>query len=401
MMKNKIKLSALSVLSTALLATPLAFAETNAVAAGIEKALSESTVKLNFRARYEGVDQDGIDANANALTLKSRITVNTGSFQGLSAGVEVDNVTDLIDNYNSTANGATKYPAVADPTGTDVNQIFIKYSADNFSATAGRQRILHNNQRFVGGVGWRQNEQTYDGYRLQFNQKQGFSADYSYVYNVNRIFGPDGANADLHGQFHLLNTGYVINQAHKVNAYAYLLDFDTKAGLSTDTYGLSYQGNFGAVTVNAAYATQRDAGDNSQDFSANYYNFEVGTQVSSVTLLAGIESLGSDNGVGFSTPLATLHKFQGFADKFLGTPGQGVEDIYLTVKTTLNGVKLAATYHDLSSDVDGIDYGSEIDLAAAYSLNKHTSVLVKLAHYNADDHASDTDKLWLQVAANF
>ncbi len=400
-MKNNIKYTSLALLSASLLSAPLAFAEETSVASGVKKALSESTVKLSFRARYEGVDQDGIDDNASALTLKSRITANTGSFKGLSAGVEVDNVTDIIDNYNSTSNGETDYPVVADPTGTDVNQLFLKYSTENFSATAGRQRILHNNQRFVGGVGWRQNEQTYDGYRFQVKPVKGFSADYSYVYNINRIFGPDGDKADLHGQFHLLNTGYKINKEHKINAYAYLLDFDTAATSSTDTYGVSYNGNFGPVMINAAYATQSDAGDNAADFSADYYNFEVGTKVSTVTLLAGIESLGSDNGVSFSTPLATLHKFQGFADKFLGTPAQGIEDIYFTAKTKINGIKLSATYHDLSSDVDGIDYGSEIDVAAAYAFNKNYSVLVKFASFDADDYASDTDKLWVQVAANF
>lgn len=400
-MKTNIKYTSLALLSASILAAPLAFAEETSVASGVKKALSDSTVKLNFRARYEGVDEDNDLDNASALTLKSRITVNTGSFEGFSAGLEVDNVTDIIDNYNSTTNGETEYSKVVDPTGTDVNQFFLKYSTDNFSATAGRQRILHSNQRFVGGVGWRQNEQTYDGYRFQVNPAKGFSVDYSYVYNVNRIFGPDSPASDLHGQFHLLNTGYKINKDHKINAYAYLLDFDTAAGLSTDTYGMSYNGKFGPVMVNAAYATQSEAGDNTNDFSADYYNVELGTKVSSVTLLAGIESLGSDNGVGFSTPLATLHKFQGFADKFLGTPGEGVEDIYFTAKTKVNGIKLSATYHDLSSDVDGIDYGSEIDVAAAYAFNKNYSVLVKLASYSADDVGTDTDKLWVQVAAKF
>mgnify|MGYP003629639693 FL=1 len=400
-MKNKTKCASLALLATTILTAPLTFAEQTAVASGVKQALSESTVKLNFRARYEGVDQDGIDNNASALTLKSRITLNTGSFQGLSAGVEVDNVTDIIDNYNSTSNGKVNYPVVADPTGTDVNQLFLQYSADNLTATVGRQRILHNNQRFVGGVGWRQNEQTFDGYRFQVTPAKGFSVDYSYVYNINRIFGPDGAKADLHGQFHLLDTGYAVNKAHKFNAYVYLLDFDTAGASSTDTYGISYNGKFGPVIINAAYARQSDAADNATDFSADYYNLELATKVRSVTLLAGIESLGSDNGVGFSTPFATLHKFQGFTDKFLGTPGQGVKDTYLTVKTKINDIKLSATYHDLSSDVDGIDYGSEIDLVATYTINKNYDVLVKWASYHADDYASDTNKLWLQVAAQF
>ena len=231
-MKNNIKHISLAIVSASVLTAPLAFSAETSVATGVKKALSESTVKLNFRARYEGVDQDGIDDNASALTLKSRITANTGSFQGLSAGVEVDNVVDIIDNYNSTRNGETSYPVVADPTGTDVNQLFLKYQGDSITATAGRQRILHDNQRFVGGVGWRQNEQTYDGYRFQFKASDAISADYSYVYNINRIFGPRGAKADLHGQFHLLTSAFAINKDHKLKAYAYLLDFDTAAGMS-------------------------------------------------------------------------------------------------------------------------------------------------------------------------
>lgn len=400
-MKNTLKYTPLALFIASVLTAPLTFANGKVVATGVKNALSESTVKLNFRARYEGVDQDGIDDNASALTLRSRITANTGSFQGFSAGVEVDNVTDIIDNYNSTRNGETRYPVVADPKGTDVNQFFLKYKGDNITAIAGRQRILHDNQRFVGGVGWRQNEQTYDGYRVQLKANHTFSADYSYVYNINRIFGPRGDRADLHGQFHLLTSAFAINKDHKIKAYAYLLDFDTAAGISTDTYGISYSGKLSALNVTAAYATQSEAGDNTNDFSADYYNVEIGTKLDSVTLLAGVESLGSDNGVGFSTPLATLHKFQGFADKFLSTPGQGIEDIYITAKTKINGIKLSATYHDLSSDVDNIDYGSEIDIAASYTIDKNYNVLVKYASYNADDHASDTDKLWVQFVAKF
>ena len=147
----------LSLLAASVLTAPLAFAE-QPVASGITKALADSKVNVSFRARYEGVQQDGIEGNAAALTLKSRMTVKTGAFNGFSTGVEVDNVTALVNNYNSTRNGETEYPVVADPEGTDVNQAYLKYSGDKLTTIAGRQRILHNNQRFVGGVGWRQNE---------------------------------------------------------------------------------------------------------------------------------------------------------------------------------------------------------------------------------------------------
>ena len=118
-------------------------------------------------------------------------------------------------------------------------------------------------------------------------------------------------------------------------------------------------------------------------------------------MLAGYELLGSDNGVGFTTPFATLHKFQGFADKFLATPGQGIQDIYVTAVTKVSSVKLVATYHNLTSDVDGIDYGNELDLVAVYKINKSYGVLAKFAVYSADDKATDTNKLWIQATAKF
>ena len=44
--------------------------------------------------------------------------------------------------------------------------------------------------------------------------------------------------------------------------------------------------------------------------------------------MGGIEYLEGNGTIGFSTPLATLHKFQGFADVFLTTPASGITDAY-------------------------------------------------------------------------
>ncbi|MEY8215084.1 MAG: alginate export family protein [Colwellia sp.] len=396
MNKNKFTLS---LITAAILAAPSAFAA-DTFASGITEALSESKAKLSFRARYEGVDQDGIDKDGNALTIKSRFTIETGSYQNFSFGLEVDNVSALVDDYNSTANNKTNYPKVVDPEGTDVNQGYIKYANNGFSAVVGRQRILHNNQRFVGGVGWRQNEQTYDGIRAQY-QAGALSADYSYIHNINNVLDKNDS-----GEFHLANLGYKINKNHKISAFAYILDYDAlvKYKNSSSTYGALYNGKFDSVIVNASVASQSDNGDNSDNYTATYLNAELGYKVDAVTVLAGYELLGSDNGVGFKTPLATGHKFQGFADKFLSTPGEGIEDVYLTVKGAVSGVKLSATYHDFSSDVDGIDYGTEIDLVAVYEINTSYGILAKFAAYNDGDTNpayTDTNKLWVQATAKF
>ena len=370
----------------------------------IANAVRDSETKVNLRYRIESVDQDGIDEDALASTLRSRLTWKTAPINDFIVNVEIDNVTDIgADNFNSTTNGNVDYPVVADPEGTDLNQVNVQYRGENLTFTGGRQRIVHNDQRFVGGVAWRQNEQTFDAVRFVYKASENISVDYSYVFNINRIFGPnDGAQpADWHGNFHLLNTSWKLNKNHKLVAFAYLLDNEVALAASSNTFGVDYTGKLGALTAKLSYASQSDAGDNPNDYSADYYKAELGGKLGAVNLSAGIEVLGSDNGVAFSTPLATLHKFQGFADKFLGTPGNGIEDVYISAVTKFNGVKFVATYHDFSSDEGDIDYGSEIDLVAAYKFNKHTTGLLKFAAYDADQFATDTTKVWAMLSFAF
>ncbi len=398
-MKTAVNKFTLSLITTTILAAPTAFAGETEHGKGITEALSESTVKVNLRARYEGVSQDGKEDHAAAATLKSRITVNTGSYSNFSLGLEVDKVDALVDDY-ALVGTDPQYPVVADPQGTDVNQAFIKYANDSFSTVIGRQRVLHNNQRFVGSVGWRQNEQTYDGVRAQY-KADAFTVDYSYIQNINDI----KAN-NVKGDFHLANGIYKINKNQKASAFAYILDYDAadQAKNSSSTVGALYNGKFGDILVNASVASQTDNGDNPNDYSAMYINAEAGYNFGAVTVLGGYELLGSDNGVAFNTPLATKHKFNGWADKFLGTPGEGLQDVYLTAKGIVSGIKWAATYHDFSSDADSIDFGSELDLVATYQINKNYGVLVKTANYSkgdADQKPTDTNKLWVQLTAKF
>ena len=175
--------------------------------AGFADSLRDTKPDFNVRYRFETVDQDGIEKNARASTAKVRLSWIMPADEGLSFGFEVDQVLLLPpgsgQKFNSTENGNTQYPIVADPLGFDLNQVFLRYRGDDLTLTAGRQRILHSEQRFLGGVAFRQNEQTYDGLRLQYSRGMA-SLDYTYIINVNRIFGPgDGAQpGDWKGDTH-------------------------------------------------------------------------------------------------------------------------------------------------------------------------------------------------------
>ena len=371
---------------------------------------TDGQAAFNFRYRYEHVDDEALSRNANASTLRSRLTFSSAQYRGFSFLAEFDDVTAIgDDNYNSTANGKTDYPVVADPEGTEVNQAGGRYRFNDASGTYGRQRILHGSQRFVGGVGWRQNEQTYDGFRALYQSSHGITLDYAYVYNVNRIFGPDDGPvqpANLRGANHLFRADWKLGDNHSLTGFAYALDVDENddyaagktVGNSSDTYGLEYSGKFGAFSAKAAYAKQSDAGDSPLDYDADYYLLEGSVAVAGLTATLGYEVLGAGDGVGFKIPYATLHKFQGWADKFLVTPGDGIEDLYVGLAGKLGPVKLAGIYHDFQAEDSSADYGSEIDLVASWAYDKHWSFQLKYASFSSDSSAyTDTYKAWVTV----
>lgn len=373
---------------------------------------TDGKTSFNFRYRYEYVDDDAKSRNAKASTLRSRLTFTSAQYKGFSFLTEFDDVTAIgDDDYNSTANGNVEYPVVADPEGTEVNQAWVKYAVGDASGAYGRQRILHGSQRFIGGVGWRQNEQTYDGFRALYKGDHGLTLDYAYVYNVNRIFGPDDSPvqpANHHGENHFARADWKFAEKHSITGFLYALDIDEDTdyaagktvGNSSDTYGLEYSGAFGPVTAKAAYAKQSDAGDSPLDYDADYYMLEGGFGYSGVKATLGYEVLGAGDGVGFKTPYATLHKFQGWADKFLITPGDGIEDLYVGLAGKLGPVKLAGIYHDFSAEDSSAEYGSEIDLVATWAYNKNWSFQLKYASFSSDSDAyTDSDKAW--ITANF
>jgi hypothetical protein len=379
----------------------------DAVLAAPLSALSEAVESgkghLNFRSRYEQVDLTGFSEEAEASTLRSRFTWLSGEIDNFTVGLEVDYVSAIgSEKYNSTTNGKSQYPVVADPTGFDLNQAYINYKRDETSLTAGKQRINHANQRFVGGVAWRQNEQTFDAFRAVFSPLDELSVDYSYVWNVSRIFGPDnGAQpAEWDGTSHLLNAAYTIADGHRLQGFAYFLDFENANGPanSTETVGLSYNGKFDRVSLQATMATQSDYKSSPLDYTAEFYSVSADLKLSVVKLTAGYEELGSDNGVAsFRTPLATLHKFQGWADRFLNTPANGIEDSYLGLSGKVGPVMLAATWHTFSADEGGAAYGDELDIVVTYPVNKRISLQFKAADYRADTFSVDTTNVWMTV----
>lgn len=370
-----------------------------------------SVVKVNFRTRFEDVSEDGLK-DSDALTTRSRLSYQSGAWNGFGFSAEFDDVTELTNDvdYRTAPTGDANNPGtavIADPEGTEVNQGFISYTNFNNQVKYGRQRLILDNARFVGNVGWRQNEQTYDGVSWTNKTLRYTNFTYAYIKNVNRIFGEDNViQGDHNHNSHVLNLSYTGFDAGKLIAYAYLLDVENPIvakGASSDTFGVRWQSAVhGMFQYNLEYAKQSDAGALGV-FDAEYLLAEGTLNISRFAFTGGYELLGSDDGAyGFSTPLATLHAFQGWADKFLATPAAGLEDKYLKVGFTAIGTQFLVGYHKFDSDVGSLDYGDEVD----FSVSKKVGAVVwtaKYADFSMGDVAAykDTTKFWLMADWSF
>jgi hypothetical protein len=372
----------------------------------VAKAITGTRPVIDLRLRSESVDQDGLPEDAHAVTLRGRVGAETGELWGFKLLAEAELVWPLVDDYNDTLNGRTEYPVVSDPETSEVNRLQLTNSSlPGTALVLGRQRIVYDDQRFVGNVGWRQNEQTFDALRITNKSLQGLTFDLTYLWQVNRVVGSDSPVGRYTGDTVLANLSYTL-PIGKLTGFVYLLDFAEAATDSSSTAGVrySFEKPVGSARLAgfASYATQSDGADNPLEYSEGYWAAELSGAVRSWTVAAGIEVLGGDGTKGFATPLATLHRYQGWADKFLTTPVDGIDDRYLSLAYSrkpagvADSVSVAIAYHRFEAERLSLDYGSETDVLVQAQWQDVTAAL-KYADYRAGGFATDTRKVWVQI----
>jgi hypothetical protein len=357
----------------------------------------------NLRARWEHVDDDAFVRDADAPTLRLRAGLRAQFASRWSGLVEVEAIGALHDDYNSGANGHTAYPAVIDPTGLELNQLWIARTGERWLTRVGRQRLALDNQRWLGASGWRQNEQTFDAVALEWKPAQAWTLRHDFLARVHRVSGDDALDRlarerDLRS--HFLNATRAVAR-QQWTGYAYLHDDRHVAAASTATYGLRWHGD----TANAArrwgatveVARQHDHAGNPLDFAHAYWLVEPTLGLGATTLRAGWEHLGGDGTHALQAPLGTLHAFNGWADRFLATPANGLEDRYLGASGKAGTWTWNVAWHDYRADTGGGRYGTEWNASLSRPLGKSATAMLKLADFNGDDPVRDATKVWLQV----
>lgn len=380
--------------------------------ATLDEAIAASRPILDARVRYEYVHQPAVaprtHTDANAVTARLRAGLETGRVWNTALLIEGEFIDSWVEHYNSTANGRITRPLVADPSASELNRFQLTNTGlRGTTVTLGRQRINLDDQRFVGNSGWRQNEQTFDALRVAAKPTGQLVAELIYANQVNRVFGEHALSQlpKFKGDVWMANVGYV-TPVGRLTGFGYLLDLGNSAVNSSATVGARLQGEKPAGPVKfsyaASWATQRDYGGNPSDYSASYLLAEAGLGISGFTALLGYEVLGG-GASGFATPLATLHKYQGWADVFLVTPTAGIEDRYVSAAwsrkvAAWDSLGVSAAYHDFHTEKGGANLGHELDLLASARYGRFTATL-KYAHYSGPAAVQDADKLWFELGA--
>jgi len=386
-------------------------------------------VKFDLNYRYENVNQNDVNQNttgkpkpnpqtANANTARLRIGLLSPVFYGLQGYAEYEGNLAMQEDFNSLRNNNLGYSTVADPEKSELNQLWISYAGiPDTVIKGGRQRIKLDDDRFIGNVGWRQMETTFDSVLITHNNQQlfGLTVNAGFIGNV-QTFTATTENIDAP----FLNINYKIGDYGNVIGYGYWLDYteiDEQATMekSSQTYGLrltnfqkpgdtlKLSDNYGLVYT-AEWDYQQDYGHGNTPYHANRLNLMGGFTAYNFTFQGAMEQLdGKGLNKTFDTPLGTNHAFQGWADLFLVTPKDGIRDVFGTAHATLDRgeVVLTGVYHDFTDDTGSIHYGDEWDFQATKKFGKHYSLLAKYAYYNADQFGTDTQKIWVQGNISF
>ena len=455
--------------------------------------IKEGKNLTSFRLRYETVDQDGFQpattvgtiANptkneqlekAKGLTLRSLIGWQTAPYNNFSFTGQLINVTKFIDNFNDSTNNTEitgvsnqprniEYAKIVDPSDTDINQLYVDWTGlKNTKFRLGRQQLNLDNVRFIGDIAFRQVMQVFDGASVMnksIPDTEVFLAHFEQVKQITTKTRDEGA-------LDIANVRYRISPTEFIVGYAYLDGFEDlglgrawfgnapatgavvqgkngninqKADQSNKVFGLRLDGthpfnpNFRAHYT-AEYAKQTDYSGGDSRIDAHYYKLGGGLGFDNFNMRIDQELLSSNNSkYAFQTPFGTNHLFQGWVDKFLATPVEGIRDTFVTATYRYDNFTFFADYHLFNSDEDfhtvgsgaatnGNKFGKEWNVAATWNLDKNWMTKLEYGKFTEGDkyallatavpannitaiananrgRVRDTDKLWLTASYTF
>jgi hypothetical protein len=410
-----------------------------AEAGNLLEAIQQGKPLSSLRLRYENVDQHAFET-ADAWTLRSLIGWQSAPFKHFSFGVQISDVHEFNDNFNDRRDNLSvpnksQLASIVDPSFTDINQLYVDWTGiKNTKLRLGRQIVNLDNVRFIGDIAFRQNTQVFDGISVtnkSLPNTEIFASHFTKIRQVNTKLRD--------GNISMLNAKYRFTPTESLTGYGYLVDVanlsqnngnaaavNTAAqggnglGASDDlvktattdasskTFGVRLDGVhiFNPTFLNqslkglytAEYAKQDDYRGGNDLIDAHYFKIGGGLGYDVWSLRIDHEKLSSNHSsknkgkYAFQTPLGTNHLFQGWADHFLATPRQGIEDTFVTFAGSIEKAKLFAEYHVFKADKDfqstgklGDKYGTEFDASVLYPFADALSGKIEYAKFSESD----------------
>lgn len=370
----------------------------------------------DLRLRYQNLERDDFLETGQALTLRFQGTFETDIFDKTSFLAEVEGVAALIDDYNDGAGAKPLLPFIPDPEGIELNRLqVISEAIPQTRLTLGRQRLALDDWRFIGAFPFRQNNQSFEAVRVETTAFGPGILDIGYFNKVRRPLGEDNIRGVFTGDSFFSNYN-LATAIGRVSLFHYATELETGPSgpllriESSKTIGARVLGrrDWDHLTIvwEGSYAQQSDYSNNPDDYAANYGLAELTVKPKNFEFKFRGEILGSDNGQAVQTPLASLHRFQGFADQFLTTPDDGVRDYSAAVQYNfgsigpVSAIETFARFHWFEADTDGRNYGRELNLSLKAKVNK-TRFGLEYANYNAATFSSDTQTLFFTTEISF
>jgi len=382
---------------------------------------------LDWSARSRYAEYDGAD-EARAASLLLRLNLDTHWSEMFSTHVQLDNVSRAFKNEHSDGVDLNGKPLIPDAGGFDVNQAYVAADFDSVKLQLGRQRINLDDQRFVGGNGFWQNEQTFDALLAKIKLLSNSQLTYAYVDNVNRIFGPNADTylhpgdsaytgpdstrpAGLLGEHkhntHLAQFNYNEWDYSQLVIYGFAMDNQTMPSASNNTLGANYTFTYKAdaikyrIKIESALQRQPEAPTNPL---LPFYSLDAGIGISHVEFTGRYEVVSNKDGINFITPLSSSHDFQGLANQSQNYARDGLKDASLGISWRASPFKIETQYHQFNAYTVNDYLAQELDVSFSYKPNRKHAITFLATFFKPEfgiPQKGSTQKFFMDYSYNF
>ena len=384
-------------------------------ALSLSQALAAGRPTLEFRPRYNRIDETDKPERTEATTYRAVAGWRTAPWNGLRLVAEIihtDHIGSKQFNDDGSQIASSAYPLLPDPRYTGANQLYAEWAANDVArVTAGRQRVRLNNQRFVSDNDFRQIPQLFDGATLAWRGIANAEIQAAYFSRVRTTSGDQNKL-----RLTLANAAWNPAPGHALAAYGVFHDqaqngsFTGFADNSYRVLGARAEGAFPAfdaidIPYVVEYAHQDAYARGNANIDVRYWRAGIGAVSARWTLRYDEESKGSNAGLyGLQTPLTDFYAFNGWTLHFFNTPRQGLRDRWLTARAQLATLSFFGEYHRFRSDFGGLDFGRETDAGVTWPALEGLVVRLQHARYRPAASSPATPsvtKTWLTLTYTY